>query len=185
MSAHAESPLNTTPAGAGTVRGMSTLLVLRHAAAQHYAAADHERALTALGRRDAAAVGRALAATSVPDRALVSSARRARETFAAASEHGTWSSEVEVLDALYHGAAEDVIAAVAHHGGDSDTLLLVGHEPWCSRLIGHLTGARVRMEAAALGSLQVGPAWDELDPQWCALQWFAPPRMLVGLTARP
>ncbi|HSK97935.1 MAG TPA: hypothetical protein VK891_15030 [Euzebyales bacterium] len=163
---------------------MPTLLVLRHAAAQSHAASDHERVLTAQGRRDAATVGRALAVTQTPDRALVSSARRAHETFVTARDHGAWHADVEVLDALYHGAPDEVIAAVADHAGDSGTLLLVGHEPWCSGLIGLLTGARVRMEAAALGSLQVGPSWDALDPQWCALQWFATPRTLAGLVDR-
>jgi phosphohistidine phosphatase len=160
---------------------MSTLLVLRHAAAEPYAAQDHERVLTARGRRDAATVGRALAVTQTPDRALVSSARRARETFVAASDHGAWTADVQVLDALYHGAPEEVLAAVADHAGGSETLLLVGHEPWCSGLIGLLTGARVRMEAAALASLQVGPSWDALDSQRCVLQWFASPRTLAGL----
>jgi phosphohistidine phosphatase len=164
---------------------MPTLLVLRHAAAEPSAARDHERALTAEGRRAAADVGRALAATDTPDRALVSSARRAHETFVSARDEGGWSAPLHVLDALYHGAPQDVIAAVADHAEDSQTLLLVGHEPWCSRLIQMLTGARVRMEAAAVGSMYVGPSWNTLDPQRCVLQWFAPPRTLVGLSRRP
>jgi phosphohistidine phosphatase len=164
---------------------MPTLLVLRHAAAESSAARDHERALTADGRRDAADVGRALAATHTPDRALVSSARRAHETFVSARDGGGWSAQFHLLDALYHGAPEDVIAAVADHAEDSETLLLIGHEPWCSRLIEMLTGARVRMEAAAVGSMHVGPSWNTIDPQRCVLQWFASPRTLVGLNRRP
>jgi phosphohistidine phosphatase len=163
---------------------MPTLLVLRHAAAAPYAATDRERALTAQGRRDAATVGHALAQTQIPDRALVSSALRAQETLTTASDHGAWQTDARVLDSLYHGAADDVIAAVVDHAEDSRTLLLVGHEPWCSDLIELLTGARVRMEAAALASLQVGPSWAALDPLGCVLQWFAPPRTLAGLTAR-
>lgn len=88
---------------------------------------------------------------------------------------------MHVLDSLYHAGTQDVIAAIGAHGDDSETLLVVGHEPWCSALIELLTGARVRMEAAALASLQAGPSWDALDPQWCSLQWFAPPRTLAQL----
>jgi phosphohistidine phosphatase len=160
---------------------MPTLLVLRHAAAEPYAASDHDRALTVQGRRDAATVGRAVARTQTPERSLVSSARRARETFATASDHGAWTADVQVLDTLYHGAPDDVVAALTDHAEGSRTLLLVGHEPWCSGLIELLTGARVRMEAAALASLQVGPSWAALDPQGCILQWFATPRVLGGL----
>src|SRR5918996_4448539 len=164
---------------------MPTLLVLRHAAAESSAAQDHERALTADGRRDAAAVGRALAVTHTPDRALVSSARRAHETFVRARDEGRWSADVLLLDVLYHGAPQDVVVAIADHADGSPTLLLVGHEPWCSGLIELLTGARVRMEAAAVGSIHVGPSWSALDPQRCVLQWFAPPRTLADLSRRP
>jgi phosphohistidine phosphatase len=166
------------------VRGMHTLLVLRHAAAGQGAARDPDRVLTTQGRRDAATVGSALASTSTPDRALVSSARRAQDTFAEARDRGGWSAELHVLESLYHGGPHDVIAEIGAHGAGSTTLLLVGHEPWCSALIELLTGARVRMAAAALASLQVGPSWDALDPQWCVLQWFAPPRTLAELQRR-
>lgn len=164
---------------------MPTLLVLRHGAAQSVAGRDHERALTARGRSDAAVAGRALAAVDPPDRALVSSARRAHDTFAAASEHGGWQAPVEVLDELYGGGAHDVISAIAAHGGPSRTLLVVGHEPWCSSLVELLTGARVRMETGSLASVAAGPSWDALDPQWCSLQWFASPRVLAGVAAPP
>lgn len=167
-----------------TVRHMPTLLVLRHAASGQVAAHDQDRALTEQGRRDAAAVGRALAVTNTPDRALVSSARRAQETIVEACEHGGWSAQVHILDSLYHAGTHDVITAIGAHAGASETLLVVGHEPWCSALIELLTGARVRMEAAALASLQVGPSWDALDPQWCTLQWFASPRTLAELNRR-
>jgi phosphohistidine phosphatase len=114
----------------------------------------------------------------------VSSARRAQDTFVEARDHGGWSAELHVLDSLYHGGPQDVIAEIGAYGADSTTLLIVGHEPWCSALIELLTGARVRMEAATLASLQVGPSWDALDPQWCVLQWFAPPRTLAELQRR-
>jgi phosphohistidine phosphatase len=164
---------------------MSTLLVLRHAAAQSSAARDHERRLTDSGRREAEIAGRALAAVEPPDGALVSAAQRARETFDIARHHGGFNAEPHVLDDLYSGSVDGVIAAVAAHGGSSRRLLLVGHQPWCSTLIEMLTGARVRMETGALASLQAGPSWDALDPQWCALQWFGSPRTLAAIAHGP
>lgn len=164
---------------------MSTLLVLRHAAAQSSAARDHDRMLTASGRREAEIAGRALAAVEPPDGALVSAAQRARETFDIARHHGGFNAEPHVLDDLYSGSVDGVIAAVAAHGGSSRTLLLVGHQPWCSTLIEMLTGARVRMDTGALASLQAGPSWDALDPQWCTLQWFGSPRTLAAIVRGP
>lgn len=164
---------------------MPTLLVLRHGAARSWAAHDHERVLTEDGRREAQIAGLALAAVDPPDGALVSAAQRARETFDIAREHGGWNAETHVLDDLYRGGVHDVLAAVAAHGGSSRTLLVVGHQPWCSMLIEMLTGARVRMDTGALAGLQAGPSWDPLDPQWCALQWFGSPRSLSALAGGP
>lgn len=154
---------------------MPTLLVLRHAQAQTFAAADHDRALTGDGARAAQAVGRVIAATGVPDRTLVSSARRARETLEAARSAGGWDTATVALDALYGAAPADVLDALATHADGSEIALVVGHEPWCSALIEALTGARVGMAAAAIANVQVGPAWDDLDPSWCALRWLLPP----------
>jgi phosphohistidine phosphatase len=160
---------------------MTTLLMLRHAEASASAARDHERPLTNEGRRNAALAGRALAAVGAPDRALVSSAMRARETVALASEHGGWDADVVALDELYGADVGDVFTALAAQAKGSETLLVVGHEPWCSAVIEALTGARLRMAAASLACLQVGPAWDALDPEWCALVWFAPPWAMAAL----
>lgn len=163
---------------------MSTMLVLRHAAAVSFAAQDHDRPLSADGLRDAETVGAALAALQPPDQALVSSARRAQETFLAARDSGGWSLDPQVVGGLYGGDPHDVIGEVAAGATTSGTLLLVGHEPWCSELIAMLTGARVRMETAAVACLQVGPSWDALDPDWCTLRWLAPPRVLAALSRR-
>jgi phosphohistidine phosphatase len=153
---------------------MPTLLLLRHAQAQPFAARDHERVLTAEGIAMARAVGRIVALTAVPDVVLVSTAHRARETLAVAMEAGEWRADTVALDALYGGAPSDVLEALARYATRHATVLVVGHEPWCSGVIDLLTGARARMTTAGLASLQVGPAWDEIDPGWCTLQWLTP-----------
>lgn len=160
---------------------MSTLLVIRHAQAQAFAARDHDRALTADGAASARAVGRLIARTGPPDLALVSTARRARETLTAAMEGGGWAAPTVALDGLYGATPDAVVVTLASHGGDASTVLVVGHEPCCSGLVQVLSGARVRMATAALASMQVGPAWDVLDPDWCRLQWFASPALTAVL----
>lgn len=153
---------------------MPTLMMLRHAQAQPFASRDHERVLTADGVAVARVVGRIVALAGVPDVALVSTAQRARQTLEVAMEAGDWQAATVPLDALYGGDPSDVLEALAQHGADHASVLVVGHEPWCSGVIDILTGARAQMTTAALASLQVGPAWNGLDPGWCSLQWLTP-----------
>ena len=163
---------------------MPILFVMRHAAAQSYAAADRDRALTDVGRHQAAVAGRALAALGAPDTALVSTARRARQTYAIAHESGGWDAADTMLESLYGGGVEGVLMAIAEHAARSATLLLVGHQPWCAQLVAALTGARVRMGTAAVAALEIGPSWDALDPGWCSLQWLSSPTALNALGVR-
>lgn len=156
---------------------MPTLLLLRHAQARAFAARDHERALTPDGVRAARAAGRAVAATAVPDRVVVSTARRARQTVDEAMDAGGWRAGITPSDALYGGSVADVLDEVARHAAGCATVLVVGHEPWCSGLVGVLTGATLRMTTAALATIEVGPGWEALDPQWCSLTSFVPARV--------
>lgn len=160
-----------------------TLLLARHAQARAYAVRDHERGLTDDGITMARAAGAAIAATAVPDLALVSSAVRARRTLEVAMEAGEWTCEAVGLDELYGGGPHDALDALARYAGTADAVLVVGHEPWCSGLVELLTGARVRMATATLAAMRVGPGWDGLDPSWCALEWFIPPAVMVGLAS--
>ena len=75
-----------------------SLYVMRHAKSDWNAGggSDHDRPLAPRGTRAAATIGRHLAAVDqVPDFALVSSARRAQETFNLAREAGGWGGSWE------------------------------------------------------------------------------------------
>lgn len=161
---------------------MPTLQVLRHAQAQPYAANDRERRLTADGVAAARVVGRAIAATGVPDRVLVSVAQRARETLDVAMAAGGWDAEAVVVEALYGGGPDTALEVLADaHDAAAAAVLIVGHEPMCSALVGTLTGAQLRMRTATLASMEVGPGWDALDPSWCSLTSFLPVRLVQRL----
>lgn len=163
---------------------MRTLQLLRHGKSDWGAgAADHARPLNDRGRRAADAVGRFVARTGqVPDRVLSSSATRARTTAERAIAAGRWDTELVVLDELYLPSVDDVLAVVSAHGGDASSLLVVGHEPTWSGLVGHLTSAVVRYPTAALAvvDLLVG-SWDAVDLGVRGeLRAFVPPRLLPG-----
>ncbi len=133
---------------------MLRLILLRHAkAAAHEEGGDAERPLTKRGRRDALRVGDYLAGQQLfPDLALVSPAKRTRETLELALDNFGEPVPAEAEPALYHAAPADLLAAVRATPGFVRLLLVVGHNPGLSEVATLLTGhgaqpMRARMEA--------------------------------------
>jgi phosphohistidine phosphatase len=122
---------------------------LRHGDAEQ-GSPDFERKLTAKGERQATDAGAALAALGVKLELCLTSPRvRARDTARIACE----ALDVDVVE-------EDRLA-----GGDFDPLelsagldevLLVGHEPDFSDVIGELIGGRVDMKKGGLAAVEDG-----------------------------
>ena len=98
---------------------------------------DQLRPLTPVGREQARALGKQLAADGVhPNVVLTSPLLRARETGTEIAR--ATGSEVEPDERLAPGASlEDVQAAVAGRG---DRVVVVGHQPDCGRVAAELTG---------------------------------------------
>jgi phosphohistidine phosphatase len=121
--------------------------LLRHGDAED-GADDFARKLTAKGERQARDAGRALAGLGVEIDACLASPRiRAQETARLACE----SLAVEVEEAQELGGGDfDVAALVAGRG----EVLLVGHEPDFSRVVGDLTGARVEMKKGGIAAVE-------------------------------
>ncbi|HEX8386705.1 MAG TPA: histidine phosphatase family protein, partial [Rubricoccaceae bacterium] len=121
---------------------MKTILLFRHAKSDWTTEIpDHERPLAERGRKAAVKMGRLVTASgSVPERALVSSAVRTRETVDLAAEAGGWKGPVRATDALYEASAEAVLAELQAEPDDVACVALVGHEPTTSRLAALLVG---------------------------------------------
>lgn len=156
------------------------LYLLRHGEAAG-GGNDHDRMLTAAGRRAAGTVGRWLTATGEsPDRVLSSGAQRARRTAELAMDAGGWDAPLVVTDALYLTGPGEVLGVVARQGADADGLLVVGHEPTWSGLVGGLTGATVAMPTATVACVEVfAGRWDEVaDGAVGQLRWLVPAALL-------
>jgi phosphohistidine phosphatase len=110
------------------------LLLIRHAKAGE-AATDIERPLTGRGERQAAAIGTWLTdAGLVPDRAFVSPARRAAQTWElAAAQLGERPAQV-VEPRIYDNTVEALLAVLADTPDDVSTLAVVGHNPSIGQL---------------------------------------------------
>jgi len=142
------------------------LWLLRHAEAEpHGSREDSERRLTPRGEQQSRAAGVALRRLGVEfDAILFSPKQRARQTAELAAEawDGQQRARMEVHPALAGDfGAPEALAAVAGLGPDA-RLLLVGHEPDMSQLVGALTGGRVDMKKGGVAALRLEGASGEL-----------------------
>ncbi|MGR3496337.1 SixA phosphatase family protein [Citreimonas sp.] len=104
---------------------MRRLVLMRHAKSDwSLQAPDHDRPLNARGIRSARALGDWLRAEAlIPDAALVSTARRTRETFGLLG----LDAPARFLRALYDADFEDILDAL--RGASGSSVLLLGHNP--------------------------------------------------------
>ncbi|MEM0961537.1 MAG: histidine phosphatase family protein [Bacteroidota bacterium] len=162
---------------------MKTILILRHGKSDWDADydGDHERPLADRGQKGARKMGRFLTtARVVPDRAITSTAVRARETLATAAEAGGWSGPARITRALYEATPEAVLREIQAEPDDADTVIVVGHEPTSSRLVALLTGGgRVEMKTAAVARIDVQVAsWRNVQAGRGSLAFLLPPAAL-------
>jgi phosphohistidine phosphatase len=159
---------------------MLTLLVLRHAKPENTSVSgrDHDRPLSEQGKKDAALIGRHLAAIDLqPDSVLTSSALRARSTVTAASEAGAWSCPIRATDALYDTVPGLALEQVQAEPDATKVLLISGHEPTWSALVSLLIGGGiVRFSAGTLACIEFHvERWSDVQPGRGQLAWLLPP----------
>jgi phosphohistidine phosphatase len=135
------------------------IVLLRHGkAAPTGRDGDRSRPLLEEGRHQVAAVGARLRALGWwPDKAIVSTALRARQTHEALVP----AIPAELDEELYTGGALAIRRRLLDSGGG--LVIVIGHNPALSELASRLTGFRVGLETAAAGLLQhpgtaLGPA---------------------------
>lgn len=163
------------------------LVLLRHAKASSDDPRldDAERPLTDRGRRDAAAVGRWLAAQDLhPDLVLCSTSLRTRQTWA-----GALAAEPDLLadvavrlePAVYQAWPDTLLALVQALPDDVGTVVLVGHSPGVPDLAERLNRASGAapvgdFPTSAVAVLDVTGPWRELGPGTASLAAYAVPR---------
>jgi phosphohistidine phosphatase len=142
------------------------LWLLRHADAEpHGTREDSQRRLTERGERQARVAGLALASLGESFQTVLFSPKvRARQTAEIAAE--SWGegersrlAEHAPLAGGFGGA--QALAAMAGIEPDG-RLLLIGHEPDLSRVIGDLTGARADVKKGGLAVIRLEGAGGEL-----------------------
>lgn len=109
---------------------MKRLILMRHAKTEPWSEGidDHGRALTSVGHEAASAMGSALMSEGwVPEKAVVSTARRTRETWGHLSKV-FGDCELVIEDDLYLAGERGIAEIIADHDGIG-TLMIVGHNP--------------------------------------------------------
>lgn len=168
---------------------MRRLMLLRHGkAGWPDGVEDAERPLTRRGREAAQAMGAHLHAEGLtPDLVLVSTARRARETFhlvrAAMSETASRPEP-----SIYEATADHLLALVRATPARVRSLLLVGHNPGFETLALTLCGTgegdalerlRQKYPTAALAVIEAeARTWSALAPGAARLARFVTPKSL-------
>ncbi|NKX45376.1 SixA phosphatase family protein [Roseicyclus persicicus] len=107
-----------------------TLILTRHAKSgwDDPALDDHDRPLNARGQADAPRIGGWLRSKGyLPDRALVSSARRTQETWERLSPELGRPVPMTVVPALYHAEAGEILGQLRRAEGR--TVMVIGHNP--------------------------------------------------------
>ena len=162
---------------------MKTILLLRHAKSDWDAqyGSDRERPLAKRGRNAAALMGRFLSRLGqVPDSVISSPAVRALDTAHRAADAGEWDCCLCTEEKLYEASISQVLDIIRGQADAQGTILLVGHEPTCSQLIGDLIGGgSARFPTAAIARIDMNiERWKDADFGGGTLMWLITPKLL-------
>ncbi|MFN8830265.1 MAG: SixA phosphatase family protein [Labrys sp. (in: a-proteobacteria)] len=169
---------------------MRRLILLRHAKSDWPDDVDdHDRPLAPRGLADAPRIGKALADRGYrPELALVSSAKRTRETFDHVSSAFP-SITLVVEPTIYEADARMILAAIRKVPDTVGTLLVVGHNPGLETLVPALMRIEEREDyfdahdkfptgAAAVLAFSAA-TWADIAPASGTLELFQIPRNLA------
>lgn len=128
-----------------------TILIVRHAkAAWPEDVADEKRPLAPRGEVDAPAVGKWLAKQKlIPQSALVSPARRTRQTWDLISKQLPGKIDVRLEDDIYAAHWTELLDVLRLAPKNADVIALVGHNPGCQTLVRKLAAGGSNKKALA------------------------------------
>jgi phosphohistidine phosphatase len=170
--------------------GMRKLLLMRHAkAAPQAGGGDRERPLTSRGQVDAERVGEYLKKEGLtPDAAVVSDARRTRETLDFVLRGLRRRLPFYVEPKLYNAPNSALLAALHTTRGEIGSLLVIGHNPGLATFALDLadehnqveeTRLRERFPTAALAIFDFAiDNWQEVTSHGGRLERFVTPETL-------
>lgn len=166
---------------------MKKLYILRHAKTERHITSDYERSLTNQGIDDCRLLREYIEKQQIaPQHVYCSGASRARETFEYACKDHLKDVTIDYTDKLYVVRGGDIIRFINAISDDTDSVMLVGHNPGVSELM-HILPAKDH--AMAYGSMPTGslayyefqtPHWHSIEPYTAKLINVTSPKMLAA-----
>jgi phosphohistidine phosphatase len=164
-----------------------TLVIVRHAKAVQEGPTDEARVLARRGLADAAAAGRWLAGNGlIPDRVVVSPARRAIQTWDAAASELVAAPAAVVDERVYDNTIDALLSVVHDTPAEITKLVLVGHNPSMHGLVASLDdgagehSARAaiaeKYPTSAIAVLHVDTSWADVARGGATIRRVAVPR---------
>ncbi len=166
---------------------MPRLCLLRHAKSDWFAGAagDFDRPISARGERDLPLIAsRIVAEDWQPDRILCSPSLRTRQTLEAVAGFLLGDPDIIYAAGLYDSSGADYAALIRSHGGDAETLMIIGHNPMthetAMRLAAPTTSSAAtelarKFPTSALAVLDFATAWRHMTDHSGKLVAFLKP----------
>ena len=161
------------------------LVLVRHAKSDYpVGVPDHDRPLSARGRREAPLAGRWLAENIVKaDAVMVSTATRTRETWALINAEWSSAPSPRFESGIYEASASALTALVATADESTGTLVMVGHNPGLEMLAvtlarrgDDLSQLGTKYPTSAIAVLEIDGKWNEVAEGCAELSAFVIPR---------
>jgi phosphohistidine phosphatase len=157
---------------------MTELYFLRHAHAgdpMTWTGPDEKRPLSEKGEKQTERLGEFLAGVGfVPDAIITSPKVRAARTAEIVAGH--LGKPVAVDDRLAGGLDLATVDAIIHDAGDPERVVIVGHDPDFSDLLGELVGVHgLSMKKGAMARVDIDRP---LRAGTGSLAWLVPPELL-------
>lgn len=146
---------------------MKTLYILRHAKSSwdNPNLADFDRPLNERGLRAAPFIGEIILKNKfLPDLLLSSPAIRARETADLVKNTAKLETEIKFDERIYEASPHTLVDIISELDSQTDSVMLVGHNPGLEGLLKFLTGEIQPMPTAGLAVVDL-----ETD-DWCAIE---------------
>jgi phosphohistidine phosphatase len=161
---------------------MRILYLLRHAKSswKDGSLSDFERPLKARGREAAEQMGLFLASKKVDISALiVSPAVRTRQTIEIVLRHARLKVEPQFDQRIYEASLSALVQIVTELEDETQSAMLVGHNPGMEDMLAFLTHETRHMPTAALARITLDCAsWKEVRRGRGTLDWFVTPKEL-------
>jgi phosphohistidine phosphatase len=154
-----------------------TLYLMRHAKAEHTSGLrDVDRALTDEGMRDSRSQALRIFKDNLPDRFIVSSAKRTMETIQFMQEALRFEDDrIQYEDSLYLASSREMFSVITHLDDLWKSVCIVGHNPTISYMAEYLCGEEIGdMTTSGVVKINFDGSWATISQRSAYFEFYQP-----------